>query len=175
MIKTTSTHEYLITIEGAYYRPEQLRFQVGNYARNIELPSTRLSEIQPRNYTRNIELPSTKLSEIPPTPQKGTYIEPLRRKALYKIQLKDRIVSLMNPINLDVIYQDEQYIVTYDKLRLHFFAGNLKDAVEGINEEIEMLWEDYVEADEDELSEDAIELRDELISMFNRIDIDDLI
>lgn len=175
-IETTATHGYPVTIGEAHYRREELRSQVGIYARNIKLQSTELSEIQLRPRRQHgIELKGMKLSEILSAPQKGTYMEPLRSKMLYKIQLKDRTVSLINPINLNVMYQDEQYIATYDKLRLHFFADSLKMAAEGISEEIEMLWEDYVEADVDELSEDAIEFREELISMFNRKDIDDLI
>ena len=42
----------------------------------------------------------------------------------------------------------------------------LKLSMKGINEEIESLWEDYVEASLEELSQDALDLRGELMSAF---------
>ena len=45
-------------------------------------------------------------------------------------------------------------------------SPTLKAVVEGINEEIESLWEDYVEASLEELSRDALDLRGELVSAF---------
>jgi hypothetical protein len=42
----------------------------------------------------------------------------------------------------------------------------MKIATEDLNNEIEALWEDYVQVGLGELSEDAIDLRRELISAF---------
>ncbi len=45
-------------------------------------------------------------------------------------------------------------------------GANMKIATEDLNNEIEALWEDYVQVGLGELSEDAIDLRRELISAF---------
>ncbi|MEA2045056.1 MAG: hypothetical protein U9N48_00820 [Euryarchaeota archaeon] len=101
-------------------------------------------------------------------------LETIPRLPLNKIRLKDRDVSLKEPMHIDIIYDNDLYISTCDKLKLRVTANNLKEVLEGLNEEMEMLWEDYVEAGEDVLSEDALQLRNEILSMFDAEDINAL-
>ena len=101
-------------------------------------------------------------------------LETIPRLPLNKIRLKDRDVSLKEPMHIDIIYDNDLYISTCDKPKLRVTANNLKEVLEGLNEEMEMLWEDYVEAGEDVLSEDALQLRNEILSMFDAEDINGL-
>ncbi len=74
--------------------------------------------------------------------------------------------KLKEPIYLDVLYENDNYILSNDKFHLRAEEPSLKTAMEEINKEIEVLWEDYVEASLEELSKDALDLRKELISAF---------
>ncbi len=95
-------------------------------------------------------------------------IEDLKYMPLYNIEIRGRNLDLKEPLDLDLLYEDDRYIVSNDKLHLMAVGPNLKDAIEGINEEIEILWEDYVEASLDELSEDAMEFRKKIISSMEK-------
>jgi hypothetical protein len=95
-------------------------------------------------------------------------IEALRYMPLPNIKIRGRSLYLREPLDLDILYEDDQYMVSNDKLHLMAVGPNLKDAIKGINEEIEILWEDYVEASLDELSEDAVEFRRRMISSLEK-------
>jgi len=49
---------------------------------------------------------------------------------------------------------------------LRGYGSTLKAAIEDLNEEIEILWEDYVETSLEQLSQDAMDFRKELIASF---------
>ena len=93
-------------------------------------------------------------------------LEDLDRLPLDRIRIRGRSFDLKEPILLDVSYEEDQYWLTCDKFHLRGLGANMKIAIEDLNNEIEALWEDYVEVGLGELSEDAIDLRRELISAF---------
>jgi hypothetical protein len=93
-------------------------------------------------------------------------IDDLELVPLDKIRMKGRSLNLKVPILLEVIYEDDQYWVSNDKFHLRGYGSTLKAAIEDLNEEIEILWNDYVETGLEQLSLDAIDLRKELIASF---------
>ena len=93
-------------------------------------------------------------------------IEDLKLLSLDKIRMKGRSLNLKEPISLEVIYEDDQYWVSNDKFHLRGYGSTLKAAIEDLNEEIEILWEDYVETGLEQLSRDAMDFRLELVASF---------
>lgn len=93
-------------------------------------------------------------------------IEDLKLFPLDKVRMKGEYSDLKEPILLDVSYEKDQYWVSNDKFHLRGFGPSFKAAVEDLNEEITTLWEDYVEVGLEELSEDALDFRKELLSAF---------
>jgi len=93
-------------------------------------------------------------------------IEDLELLPLDKIRMKGRSLNLKESILLEVIYEDDQYWVSNDKFHLRGYGSTLKAAIEDLNEEIEILWEDYVETGLEQLSRDAMDFRKELIASF---------
>ncbi len=82
------------------------------------------------------------------------------------VKIGGKFLNLKEPIYLEVSYENDNYILSNDKFHLRVEEPSLKAAMEEINKEIEVLWEDYVEASLEELSKDALDLRKELISAF---------
>ena len=93
-------------------------------------------------------------------------IEDLKLLSIDKVKIKGRDLDLKEPILLDVFYEDDQYWVSNDKFHLRGFGPTLKTVIGDLNEEIATLWEDYVEVGLEELSEDALDFRKELILVF---------
>ena len=93
-------------------------------------------------------------------------IEDLKLLPLDKVRIKGRYSDLKEPVLLDVSFEGDQYWVSNDKFHLRGFGPSLKSAIEDLNEEIATLWEDYVEVGLEELSEDALDFRKELLSVF---------
>ena len=93
-------------------------------------------------------------------------IEDLEELILNEVKLSGRAVGLKEPLHFDISYEDDEYLAVNDKFRLMSSGPTLKAVVEGINEEIESLWEDCVEASFEELSRDVLDLRGELVSAF---------
>ena len=93
-------------------------------------------------------------------------IEGLGWLPLSDVKIGGKSSKLKEPIYLDVSYENDNYILSNDKFHLRAEEPTLKTAMEEINKEIEVSWEDYVEASLEELSEDALDLRKELISAF---------
>jgi hypothetical protein len=83
---------------------------------------------------------------------------------LSDVKIGGKSIKLKEPIYLEVSYEDDNYIISNDRFHLRAEDPSLKAAIAEINEEIEILSEDYVEAGLDELSQDALDLRRELIS-----------
>jgi hypothetical protein len=93
-------------------------------------------------------------------------LEDLKMLPLTRVKIRGKSLDLKEPILLEVSYEDDRYWVSSDKFHLRVFGPNLKAAIEDLNEEIEILWEDYVEVGLGELSEDALDFRRELILAF---------
>lgn len=67
------------------------------------------------------------------------------------------------PINL--IFENDIYIAYNDDLGLLVAAPSMRAAIEGINEEFVILWSEYAEVEEHELTDGAKNFRDKLIKL----------
>ena len=85
---------------------------------------------------------------------------------LSDMKIGSKLLNLKEPIYLDLVYENDNYILSNDKFHLRAEEPSLKAAMEEINCEIEVMWEDYAEASLEELSQDALDLRKELILAF---------
>ncbi|PKL58453.1 MAG: hypothetical protein CVV34_02210, partial [Methanomicrobiales archaeon HGW-Methanomicrobiales-5] len=70
-------------------------------------------------------------------------------------------------INLEVDFEDEEYILYNNDFNLLVTSKNLKEGMAEINREFVLLWSDYVEEDINNLTEGGIRFREKLLSLFN--------
>jgi hypothetical protein len=93
-------------------------------------------------------------------------IEQLPHLPLQEFNFKNRRIFLKEPILLDVQFEADEYILTNDLFHLLATASSLKRGIQAIEEELAALWDEYVEANPDTLTQDAIEFRSKLTSLF---------
>ena len=82
------------------------------------------------------------------------------------IKIHGNYQVLKTPLILDVRYDDGEYIVSNEDLNVHSFSKNIEEAIEDIKKSIETLWIEFVDADINILTEDAIGFRSKLKEMF---------
>lgn len=73
--------------------------------------------------------------------------------------------QLKESILVDTVFENEQYIVSNEDFGLLAVAPSLKLAVEEIQDELAVLWAEYVNAEEQGLTEGAKQLRRKLIEL----------
>ncbi len=78
------------------------------------------------------------------------------------------IKKLVHPLKIKAEYEDESdsYIIENEELNLLAVASNLKDGMEEINNELKTLYNEYVNEELTNLTEDAIKLRNHFIKIF---------
>jgi len=81
-----------------------------------------------------------------------------------KLRFKERLV--LTP-KLDD--SEQLYTISYPKFNLETFAYTRQEIVEGIKSDIAMLWNEYAEAEDEALTEGAIELKRRLLSSIEEI------
>lgn len=81
------------------------------------------------------------------------------------IKMRDRIIHLKEPIPVEIEFEEKQYILSYEKLNLLAVAPKIKDGLDEINSELATIWNEYALVDNSELSEDAIKLKNYLLSL----------
>ena len=79
--------------------------------------------------------------------------------------VKNDLITFKQPINVEVKFENEQYIFSEDKLKLLVVAKTIEEGITGIKEELTSIWEDYILANEQELNGDAIEFKKYLLSL----------
>jgi hypothetical protein len=150
-IRVDKKHECRIdTPEGEYsckYTPE-LETSMKNYVGNF------VSITGPMNENNKIEISSEKdIEQIPHLP-------------LQQINFKNRQILLNESILLDVQYEADEYMLSNNSFNLLATSSSLKQGIQVIEEELEDLWNEYVEVDPDTLTQDAIEFRSKLMVLF---------
>lgn len=81
------------------------------------------------------------------------------------IKLKDKSIFFKKPIQVETEFENEQYILSNDKLNLLVVSPKIKDGLKEINEELITIWREYVFVNESELSEDAKKFKQYLLSL----------
>ncbi|TFH46917.1 MAG: hypothetical protein E4G94_01340 [ANME-2 cluster archaeon] len=83
-----------------------------------------------------------------------------------KTMKKDGIdIELMEEVLIDVDFEDDYYIASNDYLGLLSAKPKMKQVIEEIQEELAVLWLEYVAVDEDKLTASGKDLREKLISI----------
>jgi hypothetical protein len=72
---------------------------------------------------------------------------------------------LKYPISVNVVFENDQYIVSNDVMGLLVAAQSMKSAYNEIQEELAILWSEYVNVDENELTNGAKQFRNKLIDL----------
>lgn len=76
-------------------------------------------------------------------------------------------VELIKPLILKISYLDEQYHLENDEFLLDVYSSQLKTAIEDIKEQFDFLYSEYVHCDINELTQDAIKLREKIINYYS--------
>ncbi|MCZ7396241.1 MAG: hypothetical protein ABOK23_06880 [Candidatus Methanoperedens sp.] len=94
-----------------------------------------------------------------------TSLETITKYQIKSFALGSKIKLLSEPLSVDVIFDNDQYIVSNDELGLLAVANSMKSAVEEIEDELAILYSEYVAASENELSPGARRLRGKLMEI----------
>lgn len=83
-----------------------------------------------------------------------------------QITINNKAYTLKEPIMLDVDYDinHDKYIISHDDIKLLVVSSKLSDAFEEIDEQLNILWDEFVKEDERNLTSAAIEYRNKLIN-----------
>lgn len=93
-------------------------------------------------------------------------IERFEKYPLEYAVINNQKSRLSTPLVVSFEYVDEQYHLENQEFLLETYATRLKDAMDNILDQLELLYLEYVTCDLDELTPDAIDLRNSLVSYF---------
>lgn len=91
---------------------------------------------------------------------------PLRTK---QIHWKSKTFSLREQIMCGILIEDGMYILEYDPLRLRVAAESRDDVIKEFRQEFSMLWDEYAQAEDSELTEDAQEIKKHLLDIVQEV------
>lgn len=94
-------------------------------------------------------------------------IKEISEYSLSHALVNDYKVELKKPLNLKISYIDEQYHLENEELLLDVLSNQLKTAIEGITEQFDLLYYEYALCDINELTPDAIKMREKLIDYYS--------
>lgn len=92
-------------------------------------------------------------------------LEPLSRYSIKTFRRGLSEKQLKEDVSIDLIFENDLYIAFNDDLGLLVAAPSMKEAIEGIDEELAILWSEYVEAEEQGLTDGAKKFKDKLIEL----------
>jgi len=86
---------------------------------------------------------------------------------LIYVRVRGEIRELADPIMLCVEVEDGEYILYNHAYRLLAVAQDLREGLIEITAEFETNWKDFVERDESDLTDGALQFRRKLLSLFH--------
>ena len=86
---------------------------------------------------------------------------------LIYVRVRDEIRELAEPIMLCVEVDNGEYILYNHAYRLLAVAPDLREGLMEVTAEFEVNWKDFVEQDESNLTDGALQFRRELLSLFH--------
>ena len=92
-------------------------------------------------------------------------LEKINTISIPKFLVNDDLITFKQPINAEVEFENEQYILSEDTLKLLVVAKTIEEGINGIKEELSHIGEDYILANERELNGDAIKFKKYLLSL----------
>jgi len=90
-----------------------------------------------------------------------------RSNKITHIRLDEGIYKLRYPIDLEIEFESDEYILHNNEFNLLTTSRDLKDGIERIGDELKLLWLDYSEEETRNLTEGGIIFRDKLHSLLN--------
>lgn len=87
------------------------------------------------------------------------------RIRIYTIKVGDKIHKFKKPLLLEGEKVEGRLCLTHKELNLSACEKSWGECVDTIREELTILWEEYVLAPDDELTADAIALKNKLLEM----------
>ena len=93
--------------------------------------------------------------------------KPLKSLPLTHIKFDGGIRELQYPIDLDVEFEGDEYILYNNEFNLLVTSSNLKEGMERVGNELKLLWLDYAEEETGNLTEGGIVFRDKLRSLLD--------
>ena len=97
-------------------------------------------------------------------------IEKINTISIPKFLLDEKLVTFEQPIPIEIDFENEQYILSNDELKLLAISKNIKNGLNEIKGELKDIWNDYILANEEELSNDAKKFRKYLLSLVREDD-----
>ncbi|WP_066122559.1 hypothetical protein [Geminocystis sp. NIES-3709] len=91
---------------------------------------------------------------------------------LREVNYQNTKLRLKNPLKLTPIMDEESsqlFVVEDANINLYVFAYTREDLIHEINEQIVIMWDEYVKDDIEKLAEDAFELRQVLLETFEEV------
>jgi hypothetical protein len=95
-----------------------------------------------------------------------TAIEKISSIQLKQILFRKTLRIFKDPLIFEVQYESDEYILSNEPFHILVVAPSLKQAIKEIEDEVNVLWEEYVDVDTKALTKDAIEFRSNLKSIF---------
>lgn len=93
----------------------------------------------------------------------------LRTKTIRDVFINGNKIKLLEPIQLNVEFVNQRYILYNEDLKLSAISNYLEMAVNEIKEEFSFLWNNYVKCPEEELTESGKRLRNKLMRIANEL------
>lgn len=91
---------------------------------------------------------------------------------LKEVNYQNTKLRLKNPLRLTPFMDEESsqlFVVENSNINLYVYAYTRKDVIHEINEQIVIMWDEYVKANTDELAKDALDLREVLLNRLEEI------
>lgn len=82
-----------------------------------------------------------------------------RENANSFVDSEGKIVFLKKPIKFVAYKKDDYYFAEFSDLDLHYCEANKEDLLDTLSEELSMIKEVYMDCDESELSQSAIDFK----------------
>ena len=87
------------------------------------------------------------------------------RMGIISFMVRGKEVRFKEPLMLDNEMIDGQLCLSHQELNLFVYGYSWGECNDQIHEELAMLWEEYALAPDEELTEDAIALKEKLLRM----------
>jgi len=87
-----------------------------------------------------------------------------------KIPYKNFILKFKDPLKVDYRIEDGAYYINCDKFEVYAYGETLDELKQSFEEELADAWDAFAECDDvNELSSDAIEIRNNLLSSIEKL------
>ena len=87
-----------------------------------------------------------------------------------KIRWQNKIYKLMESLTLDIDYKQNYWILKCNELDIEELDERFENVLNAFYEDFSMLWEEYALENDDNLSIDAVELKNKILNLVERVE-----